>query len=385
MISAREKLFRSPERHVGVVVLGSAFFLSACDGDSHSCGSEVAGATQQAIFGGSDPGRFLDLSAAEENAVVLVRFGHDAGGRSHTTAPCSGLVVSRREIMSARHCLGATEPTFVEVRVGDGPDQSTVLRSSSWKVHPTRDVLVVQVDPELLDSVEPIGIWSGAAADLIGARVAIAGFGVTDDGQVGVRRFTSEEVVGVEGDLFYVDGFGRSGACAGDSGGPALWWDKDRPVVVGVLSGGSRSCVDTDTFVSVANLHELVSESGSAGARACSSSVTGRCFSSETRSQSTWCTEGAQQGEWCTSDDVCGWNQEVGGFRCVPATSAHRCGTTDARGFCSSEGEAIQCSAGELTRIKCHPCSECVVNPSTGRAGCYAPGALDNRGRGVAQ
>lgn len=101
------------------------------------------------------------------------------------------------------------------------------------------------VEPIMWNEEPPNESWSGRL-------VQLAGFGTDVLSPPGPRRFLVETLKRVMEESLLVDGQGKSGACAGDSGGPLLMRARSgAPVVVGILSKGSPSCMGEDIYVRV--------------------------------------------------------------------------------------------------------------------------------------
>jgi hypothetical protein len=83
----------------------------------------------------------------------------------------------------------------------------------------------------------------------VGAAVELGGYGVSESSAAGTLGFAVEVIARLESDHVVVTGEGRSGACAGDSGGPLLGTSSNGTVgVLGVLDDGDSSCLGEDRY-----------------------------------------------------------------------------------------------------------------------------------------
>lgn len=221
----------------------------------HGCGAsadpanECAAATRMAIyFGSQDAGR-LELSASERAAIGLVM---PVTG----DALCTGVVLPRGWVLTARHCDAGVPLLF-----GSSDASAGRIAVTSTKQHPEYDVMLLELaDGGTSSGVTPISLWSGLIdQSWVGVPATLAGVGETQTGALGALRFVDEPVTSVDDIEIRVDGAGKSGACGGDSGGPLLVAAEDGSArVAGVLSRGSQSCVGIDAYTRVDRIREWV-------------------------------------------------------------------------------------------------------------------------------
>ncbi len=373
---------------------------------------------------GADQETYLGLSGSQIRAIVQIVDGTDPNG-----GQCSGAFVNEAWVVTAKHCLAISLPKIVVK--GDAQIPSATFPVVRHAAHPTEDMALLQVDfaaggageepghagPTQADAPRPLddaGPPTADAADAsiemesgsgdprpaidggppgvspfevarpaafsvaLGDLVEMAGFGITLSSRSQSLEFLVEPVTEIDAERITVDGFGESGACNGDSGGPLLVRDTDgRAVVLGVLSVGSGTCVDHDRYVRLDALRDWIEsvvgpyvrreqECGTIGAQ-------GRCL----YGSAMWCSGAKLVVEACAAVARCGWDVAQSGFRCV-LPSADRCDGVDSVGACVS-GTAEWCNGGVLQRQSCQPCSSCRVEGRTGRPICSG---VSDAGRG---
>ena len=261
------------------------------------------------------------------------------------------------------------------------------------KLHPTADVALFQVDfsaasfgdehpaPDApsLDAtsfdISPLSLPSAELTRLVpGVAVELAGYGLDEQGGAGALRYLVEQVVAISHLQVTVAGFGRSGACDGDSGAPLLMRENGSLVVSGVLSGGSLGCLYEDDYLRTdadqirAWIQGIVgtTHAGLPSSHECGSiTEQGRCL----YGSALWCDSGTLIAEPCGDGRACGWSSAESGYRCSALEAP--CSGIDEVGECRN-GQAIRCVRGKTQATSCNGCATCQVNGETGIPYCAA-------------
>jgi hypothetical protein len=343
-----------------VLVVTALFGCSSPEPLFEACPATV----EDALVNGATTDSYLGLSERESRAVVKV-----TNDRGEAAPVCSGAFVTPSWIVTAAHCL-VIESAEVVVPGAQGAPPS-VVRVREGIAHPDLDVALLRVDApdDGFDSI-PLGLPApGARAVTVGDVVEIAGYGRTEDEAPGELRFLAEAVVAVEDDSVLVSGLGANGACDGDSGGPLLVRDGDgRPIVAGVLTSGSPSCIERDRYVRLDGIRPWFEETtgGFATNEAPCGGIgeEGRCL----HGTALHCAGEALVAEQCAAGSRCGWDSDALGFRCVvPAEDP--CLGVDSVGACQGD-VAIRCEGGTLARTACTCGQTCRIDGRTGGPRC---------------
>lgn len=190
------------------------------------------------------------VSNGRDPAVVALRIGGQA--------LCTGALVAKDVVLTARHCVsksasavacppdgvqvyGDRPASSIEVLLGDQVDGQDAAARGREIVSPNgvtlcdADIALVVLDRPI-KNVRPLGVRTTGVAK--GDRVRAVGFGKRgDDLGAGVKLVREHvPVLAVRAAEFTVG----EATCQGDSGGPAL--DEATGEIVGVVSRGGPSC-----------------------------------------------------------------------------------------------------------------------------------------------
>jgi hypothetical protein len=337
-----------------------------CCGDAARSTAKVCegepGVSRAAITYGERRASLLGLTDSQERAVVAVL---EVAGDSIVSV-CSGVVLDSRTVLTARHCTETRGP--LRVVVGENthcPEGEVEVVASS--PHPELDLALLTLAKDIVETfgIVPL-VVDGSDRYTAGALVQIAGFGldgITD--RPGRRLFAATSVSEVGPTFLSVRAqYGLTGACSGDSGGPALVRDAaGRAAVIGVLSKGASDCAGEDMYVRLTGAGAWLPPAPVDVSVPCGGiDDRGGCFYDVAQR----CEDGRLLTETCTSPERCVWT--AGGFFGCGDSARAACGAITQLGECQGES-AVTCDGGALEASDCAP-GQCARSPKDGTALC---------------
>jgi len=223
-----------------VAVSMVALTLSAC-GTGEQSGSET-----KIINGTLAP----DNGSFEQSTVALAN--------SSGQVFCTGTLINKSFVVSAGHCLAGFSGTL-NIGFGRSSSEFKFVRAASFAVNPNyngsfnkavpSDISVIKLSAPAPSGYKPVSIYRGSLAT--GSSVNLAGFGQTQSGSSGKLYYTTVGVSSKTSNEITVYKSG-TGACYGDSGGPAFVSSGSTLQVIGATSRGASGCQGSSIYTNVA-------------------------------------------------------------------------------------------------------------------------------------
>ncbi len=211
-----------------------------------ACGRSSDEESQVQVIQGSRPS---DGGSIERSTVALAN--------SQGQVFCSGTLIDSSYVVSAAHCL---QNFGGRLYIGFGQDRNNFefIEAAAFRVHPNytgsfssdvpSDISLIRLAKSAPAGFSPVRIYKGDLGR--GNEVYLAGYGQTESGSSGRLLYTSVNLEDFDADELVVNKRG-TGACYGDSGGPAYVLIGGTLSVVGATSRGESGCKGASVYTRV--------------------------------------------------------------------------------------------------------------------------------------
>jgi len=222
---------------IKIIFLASCILLIGCGPTTAKSPSELS------IINGTLPSA---TGLIQRSTVALV----DRNAQTF----CTGTLIAARYVLSAAHCLQNFNDSLF-IGFGRNADEFTLIAASRFTINSNytgsfrksvpADIAIIELSQVAPAGHKPVAIYKGELRT--NDQLYLAGFGQTERASTGQLLYTTVRVSSQTASEITVFE-NRTGACYGDSGGPAFVLINNSLQVVGATSRGVAGCQGSSIY-----------------------------------------------------------------------------------------------------------------------------------------